>query len=223
MRRRRCAVGVCTAGAARNRNFRSYGFVLAGYTAALIGIPAAQHPDGAFLSALTRVAEVMIGILCAGAVSALVFPQHAGEQIKATVRRAFPASSITSAARSRAGWTARRSRRPTPRSCTDIVGFEAVRSVAVFENPETRMKSGRLARLNSEFTSASTRFHALHQLMNRLRESGSAVTIAALEPYFREVAPLLGKSGEPVMNAADAARAARSSRGSRPRCRAASV
>ena len=42
-------VGICTAGAARNRNFRSYGFVLAGYTAALIGIPASQHPDGAFL------------------------------------------------------------------------------------------------------------------------------------------------------------------------------
>ena len=82
-------VGICTAGAARNRNFRSYGFVLAGYTAALIGIPAAQHPDGAFLSALTRVSEVSLGILCAGAVSALVFPQHAGEQIKTTVRRAL--------------------------------------------------------------------------------------------------------------------------------------
>ena len=44
-------VGICTAGAARNRNFRSYGFVLAGYTAALIGIPASQNPDGAYMSA----------------------------------------------------------------------------------------------------------------------------------------------------------------------------
>lgn len=41
-------VGICTAGAARNRHFKSYGFVLAGYTAALIGIPAAQQADGAF-------------------------------------------------------------------------------------------------------------------------------------------------------------------------------
>jgi uncharacterized membrane protein YccC len=49
-------VGICTAGSARNRNFRSYGFVLAGYTAALIGIPASQNPDGAYMSALTRVA-----------------------------------------------------------------------------------------------------------------------------------------------------------------------
>ena len=73
-------VGICTAGAARNRNFRSYGFVLAGYTAALIGIPAAQHPDGAFLSALTRVAEVVLGIVCAGAVS--------GARVSAVRRRA---------------------------------------------------------------------------------------------------------------------------------------
>jgi uncharacterized membrane protein YccC len=62
--------GICTAGAARNRNFRSYGFLLAGYTAALIGIPAAQQPDGAFLAALTRASEVTLGVLCAGFVSA---------------------------------------------------------------------------------------------------------------------------------------------------------
>lgn len=82
-------VGICTAGAARNRNFRSYGFVLAGYTAALIGIPAAQHPDGAYLSALTRLGEVTLGIVCSGAVSALIFPQHAGEQVRTTVCRRF--------------------------------------------------------------------------------------------------------------------------------------
>jgi uncharacterized membrane protein YccC len=84
-------VGICTAGAARNRNFRSYGFVLSGYTAALIGIPAAQHADASFLSAMTRVAEVSLGILCSGALSALVFPRHAGEQVRASVRKRFTA------------------------------------------------------------------------------------------------------------------------------------
>jgi uncharacterized membrane protein YccC len=201
-------VGICTAGAARNRNFRSYGFVLAGYTAALIGIPAAQHPDGAFLSALTRVSEVSLGILCAGAVSALVFPQHAGEQIKTTVRRRF-SGFVDYVCRALSGQMDRPQIEATNAAfVADIVGFEAARSVAVFENPETRLKSGRLARLNSEFMSASTRFHALHQLMNRLRANGSMTTVAALEPYFREVAPLLNKSGEPVLNAADAAQAA---------------
>ncbi|WP_250865615.1 FUSC family protein [Caballeronia sp. INSB1] len=201
-------VGICTAGAARNRNFRSYGFVLAGYTAALIGIPAAQHPEAAYLSALTRVGEVTLGIVCSGAVSALIFPQHAGEQVRTTVRRRFT-QFVDYVCRALAGKMERAQIEQTNLAfVSDIVGFEAARSVAVFETPESRMRGGRLARLNSEFMSASTRFHALHQLMNRLRENASATTIAALEPFFREVPPLFSLSGEPVRNAADAAHAA---------------
>ena len=201
-------VGICTAGAARNRNFRSYGFVLAGYTAALIGIPAAQHPDGAYLSALTRVGEVTLGILCAGAVSALVFPQHAGEQIRATVRRRFT-QFVDYVCRAMSGDMERAQiERANLGFVADIVGFEAARSVAMFEHPESRRRGGRLARLNSEFMTASTRFHALHQLMNRLRDKASAVTIAALTPFIHEVPALLLNAGEPVRNAADAAHAA---------------
>ncbi|MCX4157690.1 MULTISPECIES: FUSC family protein [Paraburkholderia] len=204
-------VGICTAGAARNRNFKSYGFVLAGYTAALIGIPASQHPDGAFLSALTRVAEVVVGIICAGAVSGLVFPQFAGLQMRSTVRARFSAF-VEYVSASLAGRNDRAQIEATnARFVADIVGFEAARSVAVFEGPDSRMRGGRLARLNSEFMTASTRFHALHQLMNRLRDSqtsGAMVAVEAFEPYFKEIAPLLAKSGEPVLSATDAAHAA---------------
>ncbi|WP_322091980.1 FUSC family protein [Paraburkholderia bannensis] len=200
-------VGVCTAGAARNRNFRSYGFVLAGYTAALIGIPASQHPDGAFMSAMTRVAEISIGILVSGAVSAIVFPQYTGELLRSTVRRRF-SSFVDYVSASLAGRIDRSQIEATnARFVADIVGFEASRSNAVFESPDSRMRSGRLARLNTEFMAASTRFHALHQLMNRLRNEGSTATVAALEPYFHEIAPLFDKAGERVLTAADATHA----------------
>jgi uncharacterized membrane protein YccC len=202
-------VGACTAGAARNRNFRTYGFLLAGYTAALIGIPASQNPDGAFLSALTRVAEVTVGILCSGVVSALVFPQHAGEQMRSTVRARFSAF-VEFVSVVLAGHADRAHVERTNASfVADIVGFETTRSIAVFETPGLRMRGGRLSRLNSEFMTASTRFHALHQLMNRLHDAGATLAIDALEPYFKEIAPLLqNKSGEPVLSAADAAQAA---------------
>lgn len=45
---------LCTIGASLNRSFRAYGFVLSGYTTALIGIPALANPDGVFISAMTR-------------------------------------------------------------------------------------------------------------------------------------------------------------------------
>jgi uncharacterized membrane protein YccC len=201
-------VGICTAGSARNRNFRSYGFVLAGYTAALIGFPASQHPDGAFLSALTRVAEVLLGIVCAGAVSALVFPQHAGAVMRTTVRARFSAF-VEYVGASLSGKVDREQiEAVNARFVADIVGFEATRSVAVFESPDSRMRNGRLKRMNSEFMVASTRFHALHQLMNRLHEARASVVIGVIEPYFKEIAPLLSKAGEPVLSAVDAEQAA---------------
>jgi uncharacterized membrane protein YccC len=201
-------VGICTAGAARNRNFRSYGFVLAGYTAALIGIPASQNPDGAYMSALTRVAEITLGIVCSGTVSALIFPQHVGEQMRTTVRARFSAF-VEYVSASLSGHIDRAQIEATnARFVADIVGFETTRSVAVFESPASRMRSGRLSRLNSEFMSASTRFHALHQLMNRLHEAKATTVIDAFEPYFKEIAPLLNKSGEPVLTAVDAVHAA---------------
>ncbi|WP_296661725.1 FUSC family protein [Paraburkholderia sp.] len=198
-------VGICTAGAARNRHFRSYGFVLAGYTAALIGIPASQHPDGAFMSALTRVAEISLGIVCSGIVSAVVFPQYTGNQLRATVRQRFSAF-VDHVSAALSGRTERAQIEATnARFVADVVGFEAARTSAVFESPDSRMKSGRFARLNSEFMTASTRFHALHQLMNRLRGDAASASVEALEPYFREIAPLFAKCGEPVLAAADAA------------------
>ncbi|HDR9027348.1 TPA: FUSC family protein [Burkholderia vietnamiensis] len=201
-------VALCTAGAARNRNFRSYGFLLAGYTTALIGLPASQHPDGAFMSALTRVAEIMVGIVSAGVVSALVFPQYTGEQMRTTVRKRF-VGFVDYVAAALSGKLERAHIESIhTRFVADVVGFEAARSMAVFEDPDTRMRSGRLARLNSEFMSVSSRFHALHQLMNRLRGAGAQAAIDAIEPYFREIAPLLTRNGEPVRSSADSALAA---------------
>ncbi|KAG0192134.1 hypothetical protein DFQ28_010015 [Apophysomyces sp. BC1034] len=198
-------VGICTFGAARNRNFRSYGFVLAGYTAALVGIPAAQHTDGAFMAAVTRVTEVTLGILCAATVSALVLPRHTGDAIRATVRARYVAF-VEFVSDTLAGRIDRsRAERTNARFVADVVGLEAMRSFAVFEDPRSRMRSGRLSRLNTEFMSASTRFHALHQLMNRIRVGGQYQVVDAIEPYFREVAALLlKKNGEPVRNAEDA-------------------
>ena len=138
-------VGICTAGAARNRNFRSYGFVLAGYTAALIGIPASQHPDGAFLSALTRVAEDharhrLLGrgqrAACSRSTWASRCAPPCGARFSAFVEYV---SASLSGRIDRAQIEA-----TNARFVADIVGFEAARSVAVFESPDSRMSSGRL-------------------------------------------------------------------------------
>ncbi|HEY4352835.1 MAG TPA: FUSC family protein, partial [Paraburkholderia sp.] len=201
-------VGFCTAGAARSRNFEWYGFVLCGYTAALIGIPAGQQPDGAFYAATTRLAEVSIGVLCAGTISVLVFPQYAGEQLRRAVRQRYSAfakfvASVLGGEVDRAGLGA-----VNARFVTDIVGLEASRSVAIFESPETRLRSGRVARLNNEFMSASTRLNMLYQLLERIDAHGQSEVRHKLEPYLREIAPLLDPIEKPVIDSRTAVHAA---------------
>ncbi|TCW85367.1 FUSC family protein [Burkholderia sp. SRS-46] len=181
-------IGVCTAGAARNRNFRTYGFVLAGYTAALIGIPSWQHPDAAFLSAMTRVTEVTIGILCSGAVSALVFPRHLSEQLHRANRRRF--MQFADDVRAVLGGRTDRAflEALNLRLVDETVHSEAARSAAVFETPDTRLSNGRLTRLNAERMASSTRLHALSQLVARLRAGPAGAVAAAIDSSLSDLA-----------------------------------
>src|SRR5215472_9535691 len=67
-------IGVCNFAARATRNFASYGIQLAGYTLAIVGIPAALNPAGAYPLVLARFTEIALGIGCAALVSRLVFP-----------------------------------------------------------------------------------------------------------------------------------------------------
>ena len=66
-------IGVCAFAARARRNFFSYGFQLAGYTAAIVGIPAALNTDGAYTLIIARSTEITLGIVCMGLVSRLIF------------------------------------------------------------------------------------------------------------------------------------------------------
>lgn len=56
------------------RTPRGYAFVLAGYTAVLIVLPAVNTPDEIFTDAALRVQEIVIGILCSSLMHGVVFP-----------------------------------------------------------------------------------------------------------------------------------------------------
>lgn len=58
----------------QDRTPRAYAFVLAGYTASLIGFPAVSDPGAIFNTAVVRVQEVGIGIFCAAAIHRYVLP-----------------------------------------------------------------------------------------------------------------------------------------------------
>ncbi|WP_234081340.1 FUSC family protein [Enterobacter quasiroggenkampii] len=75
-----------------DRTPRAYAFVLAGYTASLIGFPAVSDPGGIFNVAIVRVQEIAIGILCAGLIHRYVLPARVSELFNAKLSQTLRAA-----------------------------------------------------------------------------------------------------------------------------------
>jgi uncharacterized membrane protein YccC len=71
-------VGLCLYLSLLDRTPRAYVFILAGYTAGIIGFPSVANPGDIFLTALTRVEEILLGIACTTVVGTVVFPRPLG-------------------------------------------------------------------------------------------------------------------------------------------------
>ena len=76
-------LGLCIYVALLDRGPRSYTFLLAGYTVALVGLPLAGDPGNLFDSAVGRTEEILLGTLCAALVHNLVLPQKLRETVNA--------------------------------------------------------------------------------------------------------------------------------------------
>ena len=183
-------IGLCTVGAARYRDFRSYACVLAGYTATLIGLPATLHPEAAFMSAIWRVLEISLGILCSMVVSATLFPQTSTTAMRSALYQRFGAFAGF-VLDNLGGGDRGQFEAANVAFASQAVGLEALRSVTRFEDPHMRLRSGRLSRLNNEFMVLTTRYHALHQLLSRLRAQEADAVLRALQPCLDELAQVL--------------------------------
>ncbi|WP_028696568.1 FUSC family protein [Pseudomonas cremoricolorata] len=199
-------VGLCAAGAMRYRTFRAYGFVLAGYTAAMIGLPVLQHPEQAFLAAVWRVLEISLGIVVSTAVSAAILPQSASAAMRHALYQRFGGFAAVAVEALRGNSQRERLEASNVRFVAEAVGLESLRNVTAFEDPHMRRRSGRLMRLNSEFMAITTRFHALNRLLERLRERGPLQLNAVLQPGMAPLIELLEPYVERSLTDADALR-----------------
>ncbi len=201
-------VGLCSAGAMRYRTFQAYGFVLAGYTAAMVGLPALEHPDGAFMAAVWRVLEISLGILVSTLVSAAILPQSASAAMRNALYQRFGVFAGFVVEGLRGDSQRDRFESSNVRFVAEAVGLESLRNVTAFEDPHMRRRNGRLGRMNSEFMAITTRFNALHQLLERLRLRGPLQIVTAIEPGLKALTELLDAYAGRALTSADAARLA---------------
>lgn len=84
-------LALCTTGASLLRNHAAYGFVLAGYTTAIIALPATAAPLGVFDEAVARCQEISLGILCASIASTILWPRRVEQTLAVQGRAAWQA------------------------------------------------------------------------------------------------------------------------------------
>lgn len=160
-------LGVCTFGASLLRNFRSYAFVLSGYTALIIGLPAVLQPDQAFIQAVARVTEIGLGILCGSLVSVLVWPVSAAdtwllrarEQLDGLVRL------VADSAGGRLNAVELQERRRA--LLTSGIALETLREHALFDSVRLRRRAGLCRRLGHEMLAMVSSVGALNAYMTR--------------------------------------------------------
>ncbi|MBA5607543.1 FUSC family protein [Duganella sp. FT3S] len=184
-------IGLCTAGSAMHRNQQSYSFVLAGYTACMIAVPAIDHPTTVFTLAVTRVTEVGLGVICAAVVHDVLFPRHQSRQVMRTVQARYD-SFIAFCQQ-----TLEHSLSPAQielhhlRFAADIAALESGRAAAFFEAAHARAHTRQLHAFNNAFMSALTTCYTLHRLLRRLRAHPPSPVLALIEPLHAAVAAAL--------------------------------
>jgi uncharacterized membrane protein YccC len=82
-------IGLCLYFALQDRTPRSYAFLLAGYSVAIVGFSAVNAPTTVFDVAVSRLEEITIGIVCASVAHSVFFPRSIADAIQGKAEEAI--------------------------------------------------------------------------------------------------------------------------------------
>ncbi len=191
-------IGLCTFAAGALRNFASYGFLLAGFSVAVVGIPAAVNPDQAFPILLARFTEIILGIVCASLVSRLVFPRDLMPKLVALAHALRLRAERLAAAITRLDWQDLASERR--QFLAEFAAVETTRASVYFESPEARVRNGTLGQL----AGAALHVSAVAETMARRTGARLAADVPQIADLIRAVPDTPHGNGEAVSRIVDA-------------------
>ncbi len=195
-------LGLCTAASTLLRSAWSYAFVLAGYTVAIIGLPAIAQPLTVFDQAVARCTEICVGIVCATFFSAVLWPQRVERQLAQQARSAWSAGIQT--ARAALGGEAY-GRKGLLETLGRIVAVDAQREHAWFEGNQGRQRAVALRVLSRDLLALLRLARGVARQWRQLAASEAD----SLSPWLEDVRGLLESSERlPLQDAFERLRAA---------------
>jgi len=179
-------LALCTAASTQLRSAWAYAFVLAGYTAAIIALPAIDHPLQVFDQAVARCTEICLGIFCATATSALLWPMRVEQQLAGQARQAWQ-SGLQAASAMLGGED--EARKGLLEILGRIVAIDAQREHAWFEGPRGRQRARAIRGLSQKLMVLLRISRSVRRQWRQLDERQAT----ALGPWLEEVRALLAK------------------------------
>jgi uncharacterized membrane protein YccC len=187
-------LGLCTASSTLLRSAWSYSFVLAGYTVAIIALPAIAHPLSVFDQAVARCTEICLGILCATAASALLWPMRVERQLADQARAAW--QSGMNAARATLAGDAQ-ARKGLLEILGRIVAVDAQREHAWFEGGLGRQRARAISGLSQKLLMLLRIARSVRRQWKQL----DAPEAQQLRPWMTEVQDALNSADTATLQA----------------------
>ncbi|KAB0487240.1 Uncharacterized membrane protein YccC [Pseudomonas reinekei] len=187
-------LGLCTASSTLLRSAWSYSFVLAGYTVAIIALPAINHPLSVFDQAVARCTEICLGIICATASSALLWPMRVERQLSDQARAAWQ-SGMNAARATLAGDG--QARKGLLEILGRIIAVDAQREHAWFEGARGRQRARAISGLSQKLLMLLRIARSVRRQWKQLEPQESA----QLTPWMNEVVQALDVADAATLHA----------------------
>lgn len=189
-------IGITTAAGVKYRNFQSYGFVLAGYTLCIVALPVIEQPLEIFNVATSRFSEVMVGILCAVAVSEIIFPRKLSNSLLASERERF--ENVLASLRDESSLFGVQDTKDAEvvKFSSGVVGMHTVAVNSSFESATDKRNRLYLEQLNIEFMHLSTTFHSLKNIIGDIELRSSFESVDALKRVYAPFADALKNTSD---------------------------
>lgn len=163
-------LGICAGGAAYLRNFKSYGFVLAGYTTCFITLSSYHDPLTVFNATVARGSEVMLGIIVTTIINEIIFPVRMGQDVWKALDQQF--DDVLAYIRAGLPGIAPDGRIQSAHASfiRQAVQLENSRSSAIFESTEIAARSTVIQHINRWFMRTTTSLYSFYSLIMRLQK-----------------------------------------------------